>query len=337
VASESRIARTLIFIAAALLIGALPATAQGRTDKKQLAQEVCTLAAKGEPEPIKQLVSADKDLVNAKDGFGDLALNAAIRFRRDETARFLVENGADFAMTGARGYTPLHEAVDAGSREIVRLLLERGADPSSKGESHAPPLHLLKGDAEIARLLIENGADVNRKGIGENTALHWCAERGADDVSALLIRLGANPNSRNELGETPLHYALSYKRARQVRLLVDAGADLTGSRKWPSLHYAAAGGDADLVSWVISEGVDINEQGPRGCTALHVAVSLYGKDNAIEVLVANGARLDLKNQEGLMPLEVAKRRGFISRHVMEMLEGGTKDKSSQQSGRKNSP
>jgi len=314
-----RVTVALRLMCIAIFIALLPANAESRSEDERRQQVVATLAGKGDLERVREMISADKNLVNSKDGWGDLALNLAIRSRQRDTVWFLVENGADLSLTGARGYTPLHEAVESGNIEFVRLLLQKGADPSSKGASHEPPLHRLQNDPKIAKLLIQHGADVRQKGICDNTLLHWCAERGADDLSALLILSGADPNARNELGETPLHLALGFGRVRQARSLLEAGAEITDSEKWPALHYAAASGNVFLIARVISEGANLNGQDAQGNTALHVAVSLYGKDNAIELLVAKGARLDVRNQAGKTPLDLARERNPRASQIFEKL------------------
>lgn len=51
-------------------------------------------------------------------------------FSRDrESARALLEAGADANGAGAGGFTPLHTAAQNGDVELVRLLLEHGGDP----------------------------------------------------------------------------------------------------------------------------------------------------------------------------------------------------------------
>jgi uncharacterized protein len=58
-------------------------------------------------------------------------LHACIALSRDlETARILIEQGADINATQAGGYTPLHQAAAAGLEELTRLLLEAGANPN---------------------------------------------------------------------------------------------------------------------------------------------------------------------------------------------------------------
>jgi ankyrin repeat protein len=43
---------------------------------------------------------------------------------------------------------------------------------------------------------------------------------------AILVKLGANINSKDIAGSTPLHYACSLKNIEKIRLLVELNADL---------------------------------------------------------------------------------------------------------------
>jgi uncharacterized protein len=72
-------------------------------------------------------------------------LHACVAISQDcETARLLIEQGADVNMAQAGGYTPLHQAAAAGCADLVRILLDAGAD-------RAMCCHQGKTPAEYAR------------------------------------------------------------------------------------------------------------------------------------------------------------------------------------------
>jgi hypothetical protein len=72
-------------------------------------------------------------------------LHACIAISRDcETARLLIEQGADVNMAQAGGYTPLHQAAANGRADLVQILLEAGANP-------AMPCHQGKTPTDYAR------------------------------------------------------------------------------------------------------------------------------------------------------------------------------------------
>jgi uncharacterized protein len=61
--------------------------------------------------------------------FGETPLHIVAVWGDVESARILLEAGAEIDVPGEHSYTPLHEAIAQGHEELVALLLERGADP----------------------------------------------------------------------------------------------------------------------------------------------------------------------------------------------------------------
>ena len=57
----------------------------------------------------------------------------------------------------------------------------------------------------------------------------------------------------------------------------------------------------------LQRGAQINAVDANGQTALHSA-AVQRSDEFIEFLVDNGARLDLKDKQGRLPLDLARRR-----------------------------
>jgi uncharacterized protein len=83
-------------------------------------------------------------------------LHACIALSEDvETARILIDQGADLNAVQAGGYTPLHQAAAAGRREFVLLLLEAGADPDKLCDQGKTPADYARerGHTEITALL----------------------------------------------------------------------------------------------------------------------------------------------------------------------------------------
>ena len=74
--------------------------------------------------------------------------------------------------------------------------------------------------------LIDHGADPNMKDEFGNTALHLATEHDASDVIDILLEGGAQIDAQNTLGETALHLAAQKYATRTLKVLIDQGASL---------------------------------------------------------------------------------------------------------------
>ncbi len=171
-------------------------------------------AASGDLDLIKAAVTEGAD-IDVRDSFGYAAIHKAagalIRAQKSEsdcskftnTIIWLVENGANVNAVGARGLRPLH-------------ILAGHPVSAEKDRSIVVP---------IAQLLLKNGAKVNAKaGDAKQSAMHYTSVHGRAEMIKLLLKHGAATNSRNYLGETPLHSAAASQKEEAIRLLVEAGA-----------------------------------------------------------------------------------------------------------------
>ena len=118
-----------------------------------------------------------------------------------------------------------------GSAEIVEFLIKEGADMKARlGEDMEAltPLLLINFDnplaLEILNVLIENGADINQVDNYKRSLLHeyfWSSEQ-----IETLVKLGADLNSSDLDGSTPLHDAAEFGESDGVKTLVSLGANI---------------------------------------------------------------------------------------------------------------
>jgi ankyrin repeat protein len=115
---------------------------------------------------------------------------------------------------------------------MVELLLRLGADPSAADGGGHTPLYsvanecVLAGSGDVVRALIPGGAKVDaHDGVKHCTALHMAARRGNVEVAEALLDCGADIESRDSLGETPLRRAVNCAKTGVAALLLSKGAD----------------------------------------------------------------------------------------------------------------
>jgi ankyrin repeat protein len=125
------------------------------------------------------------------------------------------------------GFTALHTAVGEDNPEVLQLLIKAGADVSATNDYEMTPLHIAQF-ASAVQTLVANGAEVNARARGGMTPLLVQAAEGYDTGSLesmeALLKAGADPNARDDDGETAIDYARSRQEGDKVALLQRFGA-----------------------------------------------------------------------------------------------------------------
>ena len=160
----------------------------------------------------------------------------------------LINEGVDVNYRGTHGNTPLGYSAYNGHGEIALLLLDAGADPNIPAFDGWSPLALAVYECHprLVKLLLDSRADPHfvHGETGENL-LHVAvakSDEGANTTQcvALLLEAGVDPNGKTQQGvetdsfynvtvysETPLHWAAAYGDEATVKMLIDAGADVS--------------------------------------------------------------------------------------------------------------
>jgi len=142
----------------------------------------------------------------------------------------LVDKGADVNYRNTYGYTALHAAVSGSHAEVVSALLEKGADVHAIEEKGRTPLFFAIGQKalDVVRLLKEHGADVNARDKTHWTPLFAAIEKNDPEIARYLIEQGAQVKTDDGGGtRSPLLAAAYYGNVEMVKLLLDAGADVS--------------------------------------------------------------------------------------------------------------
>lgn len=270
---------------------------------------------------VNMLLTKDAD-TDAMDEFGMTVLMLAAFMGNEETARLLLDNGAD-VNKGGKFFGALEYAVIGGHPDMVKLLLKAGADvnKSTFGESVLLFAAAAGGDIETIRYLLESGASVNAKTEAGMTLLECAILFGGDvDTAKYLLDEGAKVVSaqgeRDRAGVSggfPVLYCASIRGdASLAKLLLDAGADANvrgGVDDATPLMAACENGNYELASILIDAGADVNARTEPFCfpsmfgcsadteTALILAVR-KGHIKIVELLLKAGADINFKDSSG---------------------------------------
>jgi ankyrin repeat protein len=145
----------------------------------------------------------------------------------------------------------------------------------------------------------------------------------ANDVARVraLIASGADVDELDPNGDAPLVMAAYLGHDDIVKLLLDAGADVSAvdpGMKATALHAAAYAGRTGAARLLIAHGIDIDRQGPKnGYTALHDAI-WQGHVETARAIIDGGANLALETHAGETPLAFA--RAKHRREIAELIE-----------------
>lgn len=142
-----------------------------------------------------------------------------------------------------------------------------------------------------------------------------------DDIQRCLDT-GADIAALNEREFTPLISAIYFNRPDLARALLEAGADpnQVGQGQGTALHYAAEEGDVDTVKILIETGADLNVRNVAEETPLHLAAGSEENQEAVFVLLRNGANADARDEHGRSALHNALLpRNSETREVIEAL------------------
>ncbi|EJT69558.1 hypothetical protein GGTG_13176 [Gaeumannomyces tritici R3-111a-1] len=115
--------------------------------------------------------------------------------------------------------TAMHKAAASyrNTRDVADFLLGRGVDGDATDSTGCTPLLCCQNGgcsgAEFAKLLLKHGADVKARDKAGNNALHRCVNSQPvvpkqPAIVVTLLAAGADPDAKNDVGDTPLHVAI---------------------------------------------------------------------------------------------------------------------------------
>ena len=151
------------------------------------------------------MLKENPDLVSRKDKLGNTPLHIAALHNQVAIAALLLANDADVNAQTVHGETPLTLALlSFHHKEMLELLLTHGADPNAFNQG-TPLQRAIERDIPYdVELLLANGADPD---LGSWSAVHMAIMHGRTKILEILLDYGANPNTIDGAGHTPMYYA----------------------------------------------------------------------------------------------------------------------------------
>ncbi len=273
---------------------------------------------------VKALTQKNKDNITLLNN----ALGAAIMGDQEKIVNYLIEQGAEINHISSFETSLLINTIMNGRTQYSKLLLEKGADPNARGYDHTRGgFHIhwdwtalmcaaRIGDVELVKLLLKKGADTK--------AVGWSLIETELESSADIAAYSGNLDALKYLikKKVPLHEHTIFKVVRGghkdvLAYLLPFMKDINNPGPFNGrtlLIEAAWWGHADIVQFLIDKGADINATDTHGYTAVSEATDKLIDDpekqlKILEVLVKNGADLNLASHTNIRPYDRAAKYG----------------------------
>jgi len=209
------------------------------------------------------------------------------------------------------------------SEQALFELLRLGAKLDAKDEDGVTPMmHAMSSNLPVSSLkkLLNHIEDVNQADNDGDTLLVYAIRRQLFfpdlEIVKEIVNRGAIPNTKDNLGRTPLHTAAKdcpgSNLEELIRILIDCGAVPTAIDIKERTPFHSLGSNYRLdaqqlikaMKELIRGGGKVNAQDYQGKTLLHY-YTILADPSVVTFLAKNGINLNLKDDQGNTPLHIA--------------------------------
>lgn len=259
-------------------------------------------------------------------------LHRALKEKRQDIAKRLLQKGADPEVENERGLRPLHFAIKYELLDVLQDLIERKVDlAASMCDGHRLIEVILSKDR--SRRWLERWPDVAIP--GDNSGFSLWDELRREGEEAEWIDRQHRPRRNREISEDPadnlpaLELVLKALTAADIdrgQMIMDAVMDGRHDlvqnmlKKGAKAHFhssvfgqktplcwAAGQGFLKCVEVLIENGGDVDAPDAFGSTPLHCATNA-GHEDVVLVLVSKVDNINVRGGNRLTPLECARRQ-----------------------------
>lgn len=193
----------------------------------------------------------------------------------------------------------------AGSNPARTAQAASGRDKQASAEFWEA---LKRDDVDAVQTGLLRGVDTNVRHPEFGPAIVMAAREGAWKTLTLLAKLtGTRIDATNKLNETALMLAAIRGNPDSVKLLLARGAQVNRPG-WTPLHYAATGGNLEVLRLLLDHDAYIDAQSPNRTTPLMMAAR-HKHPDVVRLLIEAGADPTARNEAGLDAAGYLQRQG----------------------------
>jgi ankyrin repeat protein len=202
----------------------------------------------------------------------------------------------------------LYDAAPKASLPALQWIVQNGAVPKNvlpRGNQTFLQQVALKPELMRMQYFLDFGLNPLERSRDGRTVLHAAAQGElTEPVLTLLLSKGLKVTDVDSGGMQPMHYA----SAKSVAVLQKAGAEIDAkdSLGRTPMDIAAKEGESDVVTEMLNHSASVFSKDNKGRTPLHYAAIGSKSDGVIEALLAHGAPITARDDDGEVPRDLAK-------------------------------
>lgn len=244
---------------------------------------------------IKELVEKGANVSSRTKRGLSVLMCAVIGNENPDVIQYLINEGASVNARTEFGISPLmYAAAGNNNPDIIEVLLDAGANLNSSDRMGLNALdyalsNMQNTKKDIIERLLKQDIKINKKKseyLNEATTIHFAVKQNIEPkIFKLLIDAGANVNTKDKYGASPLR------------------------------HAAMWGVNSELVKILIEADADVNEKLKDERTILHSAVSRDINPEIVKLLIDAGAKVNAETEDGATPLLKALSKKEPSKNI----------------------
>lgn len=294
----------------------------------------------GQSEVVKLLLQMDNITLRGSDIGGVSLLSAAADYGHLEALQILLKEKSqelDPNEQDAEGQTALQRATAHGHLGVVQAFLsapfQTKIDVNCQTQDTPSALYWAAqaGRVEIAQALIEAKADVNAAYQARTPAV-IAAQKGHAGIINVLAEVKADFEKPDAQGWTPLLLATFFGHTQTVQAFTEAKVNLNCQINGATpVSVAVEQEHIPILKVLIEAKADLNTTDFKGKSPLHLAIIKANSQNlsglglfrpvplayeSIDLLLKAGARADIRDNSGKLPIEYANEA--VKQYIQKM-------------------
>lgn len=224
----------------------------------------------------------------------------------------------------------LYYAIKELNYDAIECMVKRAGNLNVKsGELSAFDVPIINASIVSDKRMLEillSGKDVDleiKDSEGGRTALWWvtCIVESSEvkgsyfETTKLLIKHGANVNTQDNEGMTPLMLNAEADRLEFVKVFFENGANPNIQSKKGTTAFMLSADSPEMIKMLLSAMADVSLKDKDGRTAVFYAIEKC-QPNKLKVLSANRELFQLADNSGLTPKQFAQQNNLSEKCPM---------------------